>query len=104
MGEEHELKGLGKKTPFYRRGKIQPLPHCTSPHRAVLPLGQGGTTAESGTTALSRAVLPLLLSGTTAPEQYYRGYYSGSTAPDQKLVTSPVVVGTDVFFSTARKQ
>ena len=26
-------------------------------------------------------------------ERYYRGYYSSSTAPDQKLVTSPAVVG-----------
>ena len=43
--------------------------------------------------------------GTTALEvRYYRSYYIGSTAPDQKLVTSPAVVGTDVFFSTARKQ
>ena len=35
---------------------------------------------------------------TTAPEQYYRGSYSGSTALDQKLITSSAVVGTDVFF------
>ena len=35
---------------------------------------------------------------TTAPEQYYRGSYSGSTAPDQKLVPSLAVVGPDVFF------
>ena len=45
MGEEHELKGLGslgKKTPFYRWGKIQQL--CSQP-------AQSGTTApRSGTT------------------------------------------------------
>ena len=29
---------------------------------------------------------------------YYRGSYSVSTAPDQKLVPSPAVVGTNVFF------
>jgi len=48
MGEEHELQGLGslgKKTPFYRRGEIQPL--CAQPAHewyyrstAVLPLGR----------------------------------------------------------------
>ena len=35
---------------------------------------------------------------TTAPEQYYRGSYSGSTASDQKLVPSPAEVGTEVYF------
>ena len=52
------------------------------------------------------AVLPLggdvifttaLGSGTTAATSV------ATSAPDQKLVISPAVVGTDVFFSTARK-
>ena len=52
MGEEHELKGLGslgKKTPFYRWGKIQPL--CSQ------PASSGTTAPRSGTTA--RGVEPL---------------------------------------------
>ena len=81
MGEEHELKGLGKKTPFYRRGKIQPLPHCTSPHRAVLPLGQGGTTAKSDTTAPTQRYYRVDEEDRVlAPERYYRGRKSGTTA------------------------
>ena len=64
---------MGKKTPFYRRGEIQPLPHCTSPHRAVLPLGQGGTTAESGTTApTQRYYRAGEEDRALAPERYYR--------------------------------
>ena len=51
MGEEHELKGLGslgKKTPFYRWGKNQPL--CSQP-------AQSGTTARPhGTTARGSGV------------------------------------------------
>ena len=55
---------MGKKTPFYRRGKIQPLPPKTAPQRAVLPLWPA-------VLPLPLAVLPLGL------EQYYRGYFRG---------------------------
>ena len=72
---------MGKKTPFYRRGEIQPLPHCTSPHRAVLPLGQGGTTAEGGTTALTQRYCRADEEvRALAPERYYRGSRRGTTA------------------------
>ena len=47
----------------------------------------------NGTTATRADVI-----FTTAPEQYYRGSYSSSIAPDQKLVPSIAVVGPDVFF------
>ena len=64
MGEEHELKGLGslgKKTPFYRWGKIQPL--SSHPAQSSTTARPHGTTArDRGTTAKG--------SGTTACERY----------------------------------
>ena len=60
---------------------IQPLPHLTATHRAVLPLGQGGTTAEGGTPALTQwyccadEEVRVL-----APERYYHGSRHGTTA------------------------
>ena len=64
MGEEHELKGLGslgKKTPFYRWGKIQLL--CSQPAQSGTTAHPHGTAARgSGTTAKG--------SGTTACDRY----------------------------------
>ena len=72
LREIMELRGgrgestLGKKTPLYSGGNNPTVTHQTATHRAVLPLGQGGTTAESGTTVelhgtTTRAVLPSLV-------------------------------------------
>ena len=69
----------GRRPPFIVGGANQPLSHSPAPHRAVLPLGKGGTTAPGGTTARpsGTAALP----GALAPglyyrvERYYRHYY-----------------------------
>ena len=51
---------MGKKTPLYSGGNNPTVtPPQTAMHRAVLPLGQGGTTIE-------QVVLPFPPSGTTA--------------------------------------
>ena len=67
-------------------------------HRAVLPLGQGGTTAEGGTTTLTQRYCRA--DGEVrdlTPERYYRGSrrgttaWSGTTAP----TTAPSTVKPD---------
>ena len=54
---------MGKKTPFYRRGKIQPLPPKTAPQRAVLPQEAAVLPLITAVLPLPRAVLPWSLEG-----------------------------------------
>ena len=79
---EKEVGQLWGRRPLYIVGEsIQPLPHCTSPHKAVLPLGQGGTTAESGTTAPTQQDYRAGEEDRAlAPERYYRRSIGGTTA------------------------
>ena len=85
MGEEHELKGLGslgKNTPFYRRGKIQPfflkvrtvgkaptayiLPQCKS----FVTYAQGGGEKNNYITKLQGGGSFLIKDPSTAPSMY----------------------------------
>ena len=80
LGEE--VSQLWGRIHLYIVGEtIQPLPPQAATHIAVLPLGQGGTTAEGGTTALTqrycRADEEVRV---LAPERYYRGSRRGTTA------------------------
>ena len=82
MGEEHELKGLGslgKKTPFYRTSRIQPL--CAQVvHKRYYRLEERyyrlacskQPNERENTNFWSGAVLPLRSHGSTALEWYYR--------------------------------
>ena len=64
-----EVGQLWGRRPLYIVGEsIQPLPHCTSPHRAVLPLGKGGTTAPPGGTTVESGGQK-----SDRPERYCRG-------------------------------
>ena len=68
---------MGKKTPFYRRGKIQPLV-CSARTRAVLPLHEryyrsGGRSGEKEQPNMNLGAVVPLISGTTA-------HPSGTTA------------------------
>ena len=90
---------MGKKTPFYRRGKSNHYPPTSHAQSGTTPWAGRYCRADEENRALT-------------PERYYRGSTGGTTAwssttaatsvatfaPDQKLVTSLVVVGTDVFF------
>ena len=60
----------GRRPLYIVGGTNQPLSHSPAPHRAVLPLGKGGTTAPGGTTARpsGTAALP----GALTPGRYYR--------------------------------
>ena len=57
LGATMELLGKevgqfwGRRPLYIEGGTIQPLSPSPAPHRAVLPLGKGGSTAPGGTTA-----------------------------------------------------
>ena len=102
LGATMELFGgrgkstLGKKTPLYSGG-INPTvtPPQTATHRVALPLGQGGTTAEGGTTALTQRYFRA--DGEVrvlAPERFYRSLPS-ATGPHLASATRAVVPQLD---------
>ena len=69
--------GEKKGTPFYSGGNNPVAPHQPAPHRAVLPLRGGGTTA--GTTVLQRSQR-YCRAEETCRERTQMRYYRGGRA------------------------